>query len=262
MEMTFSLFVTEHHFTLKCFPKSDERQKIVQEKSEIYPNYFLDETFDSFGNKCVYGKAFIPHNYFAAKVSGIAEVSGENPYSFSDGKESLFKYPTKLTECGKKLESFHKSICSRDGFEGLSVFDKAEFFMSSLFRVFRYASGVTGVFTSGEEAFALCEGVCQDYAHILLSLCRKSKIPCRYVAGMMIGEGASHAWVEVFDGEKWLSLDPTHNRRTDDTYIVISRGRDAQDCSINQGVFTGGGNQKQEIFVCVEEIGDKEKQRK
>ena len=78
-------------------------------------------------------------------------------------------------------------------------------------------------------------------------------MPCKYVAGMMIGEGATHAWVEVFEDGKWLSLDPTHNRRVDDTYIVISRGRDAQDCSINQGVFTGGGSQKQEVHVCVEE---------
>ena len=126
--------------------------------------------------------------------------------------------------------------------------------MDSLFRVFRYEPGVTGVFTTAEEAFALAQGVCQDYAHILLALCRASRVPCRYVVGMMIGEGASHAWVEVFEDGFWLSLDPTHKRRTDDTYIAISRGRDAQDCSINQGVFTGGGKQSQEISVSVEEI--------
>ena len=46
-------------------------------------------------------------------------------------------------------------------------------------------------------------------------------------------------------------MDPTHNRMVDDTYIAISRGRDARDCTINQGVFTGGGSQKQEIRVVV-----------
>ena len=136
----------------------------------------------------------------------------------------------------------------------LTNFQKAEVLMNSLSENFTYVPGVTGVFTTAEEAFTLEKGVCQDYAHILLALCRKSRIPCKYVAGMMIGEGLTHAWVDVFEAGKWLSLDPTHNRRCDDTYIVFSRGRDAQDCSINQGVFTGGGKQTQEVRVFVEEI--------
>lgn len=256
MQMIFELFVTEHHFTLRCFPCDDARQKIIEERSEIFPNYFLSEEKDSFGNKCVFGKADIPHNYFSVEVTGIAEVSPENPILSSDGKESLFKYATKLTACGRRLSDFYEKLsgCLNPA---LSNFEKAEFFMDSISRVFRYETGVTGVFTTAEEAFALTQGVCQDYAHILLALCRKTKIPCRYVTGMMIGEGASHAWVEVFENGAWLSLDPTHKRRTDDTYIVISRGRDAQDCSINQGVFRWSekcGTQKQEISVFVEEI--------
>ena len=66
-----------------------------------------------------------------------------------------------------------------------------------------------------------------------------------------MGEGATHAWIEVSDGKSWIPMDPTHNRMVDDTYIAISRGRDARDCTINQGVFTGGGSQKQEIRVVV-----------
>ena len=279
MQMTFERFVTEHHFTLRCFPADDARQKIIEEKSEIFPNQFLSEERDAFGNKCVYGKAEIPHNYFSVEVSGIAEVAGENPIQSSDGKESLFKYATKLTACGRRLSDFyekitkkndmppvslsgvtlrHGSVTARQSFTELSHFQIAEFFMDSISRVFCYEAGVTGVFTTAEEAFALTKGVCQDYAHILLALCRKAKIPCRYVAGMMIGEGASHAWVEVFENGEGLSLDPTNNRRTDDTYIVISRGRDAQDCSINQGVFRWSENvgaQRQEISVEVREMG-------
>ena len=71
---------------------------------------------------------------------------------------------------------------------------------------------------------------------------------------MMLGEGATHAWIEVYADGRWIPLDPTHNRAVDDTYIKISAGRDAQDCTINQGVFMGGGKQQQEINVIVEEI--------
>ena len=106
---------------------------------------------------------------------------------------------------------------------------------------------------SAEEAAALSMGVCQDYAHILLALLRHEHIPCRYVVGMMMGEGASHAWIEVSDGEKWIALDPTNNCPVDDRYINISHGRDAKDCTINQGFFYGLPEQLQEIHVVVEE---------
>ena len=69
-----------------------------------------------------------------------------------------------------------------------------------------------------------------------------------------MGEGASHAWVEVCDGKEWIALDPTHNRLVDDNYIRISYGRDAQDCTINQGYFYGSAEQTQEIRVVVEEM--------
>lgn len=253
MQMLFELPANDHHFTLRCFPSSDGWQKICCEKVQIYPNYFICNQTDSFSNRCVYGKALLPHNYFAVETSGVAEVSGVNPLALNDGMEAVFKYPTKLTQCGGALSAFYEKLMEDPCMPGNSNFARAEFFMEHLSRTFTYVQGVTGVFTTAEEAFRLCQGVCQDYAHILLALCRKNRMPCKYVAGMMIGEGATHAWVEVFEDGKWLSLDPTHNRRVDDTYIVISRGRDAQDCSINQGVFTGGGSQKQEVHVCVEE---------
>ena len=73
---------------------------------------------------------------------------------------------------------------------------------------------------------------------------------------MMSGEGASHAWVEIFDGEKWLGLDPTNNCPVDDRYICISHGRDAKDCSMNLGYYNGSPRQVQEIHVVVEENKD------
>ena len=67
----------------------------------------------------------------------------------------------------------------------------------------------------------LGKGVCQDYSHILIALCRKYKIPARYVVGMIIGEGATHAWVEVYYDGCWYGLDPTHNKEVDDYFIKI-----------------------------------------
>ena len=108
--------------------------------------------------------------------------------------------------------------------------------------------------TTAEQAWQIGAGVCQDYAHILIALCQMEGIPARYVTGMLIGEGASHAWVEVFAGDRWYPLDPTNDCTVTDSHIKIGTGRDAGDCLINRGIMHGGGTQTQEIRVSVTEM--------
>lgn len=94
----------------------------------------------------------------------------------------------------------------------------------------------------------------QDYAHIMIALLRHAGIPARYVNGLMIGEGYTHAWVEIYTGEGWYGLDPTNNLHVDDYYIKLAHGRDYKDCILDKGRFLGIAQQKQEIYVKVEEI--------
>ena len=126
--------------------------------------------------------------------------------------------------------------------------------MGALYRDFCYTSGSTDIYTTASQAFAKGEGVCQDYAHIMITLCRILGIPARYVNGLMIGEGYSHAWVEIYTGEGWYGLDPTNNLHVDDYYIKFAHGRDYSDCILDKGLFRGITNQTQEIYVNVEEI--------
>ena len=67
----------------------------------------------------------------------------------------------------------------------------------------------------------------------------------------MTGEGATHAWLEIFAGGQWLGIDPTNNRIVDDQYIKLSEGRDAADCIIDKGVFFGNVSQSQSVLVRV-----------
>ena len=64
-------------------------------------------------------------------------------------------------------------------------------------------------------------------------------IDARYIAGLLGGEGATHAWVEVYQDGRWVGLDPTHNRLVDDSYITIAHGRDYRDCMLDIGIFSG-----------------------
>jgi transglutaminase-like putative cysteine protease len=109
-----------------------------------------------------------------------------------------------------------------------------------------YEHDITDVHTTAAQALAYQRGVCQDYAHVMVAACRLAGLPARYVSGHLIGEGGSHAWVEVFvpaeDGHAGSTVeawDPTHGRRTDDSYITIATGRDYADVAPMSGTFDG-----------------------
>lgn len=69
-------------------------------------------------------------------------------------------------------------------------------------------------------------------------MCRHVGLTARYIAGLLGGEGATHAWVEVYHNERWIGLVPTHNRMVDDNYITIAHGRDYRDCMLDIGIFS------------------------
>lgn len=107
-----------------------------------------------------------------------------------------------------------------------------------------YEHGATGIHTTAAQALALGHGVCQDYAHLMLALCRLCGLPARYVSGHLLGEGGTHAWVEVLlpapelPGKALaLALDPTHNCETDLHYITVAVGRDYYDVAPTSGTF-------------------------
>ncbi len=111
-----------------------------------------------------------------------------------------------------------------------------------VFGAMRYGSGATTVSTIAAEALKIGQGLCQDYAHIMLALCHAASIPARYVSGHMLGEGGSHAWVEALvelpeGGYKVVALDPTNQRRTTPAYITVATGRDYHDVSPTSGSY-------------------------
>ena len=118
--------------------------------------------------------------------------------------------------------------------------------MRFVHRTMTYTKGVTDVFTTASTAFRIRRGVCQDFAHIAIALGRACGIGARYASGHLLGEGATHAWVEfLIDGDGGplvLSLDPTYCSETDFRYVVIAIGRDYGDVPPTSGVFSGTGS--------------------
>jgi transglutaminase-like putative cysteine protease len=133
----------------------------------------------------------------------------------------------------------------------LSALDKAKILCAKVYEHFTYAPGETNVMTTAGEAFVAGKGVCQDYAHVLITLCRMAGMPARYVSGLFVGEGASHAWAEVWMDGLWYGIDPTHNCLADEKYLKLCVGRDYSDCPLERGVFSGWAEQTQKVFTKV-----------
>lgn len=246
--------VTEHHFVVRCLPKTSCGQKITLEKLYISSNDFCSEAEDSFKNKILYGDITEPHSEFTFEITGLAEIDSLH-LDISEEFTGIFRISTRLTEIGTEI-AFHIDRLQKQciGMKPLDTFKEINSYVNHLLR---YQQGVTDVDTTAEEACRMGAGVCQDYSHIMLAILRGMGFSARYVVGMMLGEGASHAWVEVWNDMEtsgWYGFDPTNNREADDSYIKISCGRDYKDCAVIKGMFKGTGSQEQMVWVNVEEI--------
>ena len=121
---------------------------------------------------------------------------------------------------------------------------------------FVYDPDFTHVGTKASEALRDLRGVCQDYAHVMISLCRSVHIPARYVSGYFFNDytgdenEASHAWVEIFLPHfGWKAFDPTHNREADTRYVKLASGRDYADIKPISGTFRGRGTKQMDVEV-------------
>lgn len=250
MKLDFDTQVSNHRFTVRAFPPCDDMQQVIRLQYEIAPSCFLAESRDGFGNRIVYGYEEGPHSCFSIGVSGEVQtgLSGHlmAPEAWQLG---MFRQPQGLTAAGEKLLAMAGRLPQSDDAQ-----QYAWQIMDALHAEFSYRAGVTHAKTTAEQALQSGAGVCQDYAHIMLALLRLRRIACRYVVGLMAGEGQSHAWVDVYTGSGWLPLDPTNHRAVDDSYIRFSAGRDADDCAINFGRFSGFANQTSTISAVVRDM--------
>ncbi len=111
---------------------------------------------------------------------------------------------------------------------------------------------------SAWEAYRERTGVCRDYAHLAIALCRCLNIPARYCTGYLSDAGVPPphapmdfaAWFEAYLGGQWFTFDPRNNVPRIGR-VLIARGRDAADVSITM---TFGPNKLESFRVWTEEL--------
>ena len=248
--LTFSELIKEHDFLLRCVPPDLPEQRITEFTLTIVP---MDRGgrygTDAFGNRTYKGRIPAPHMSFRYTVRGRAGRD-DSAKQREDTVLPGYKYPSRLTEPTDEMKDF---LASRP-LSGTAL-AKALAISTAVHEHFTYTPGATGVSTTAGEAFHQAKGVCQDYAHVFLSLCRLSGIPARYVSGLPEGDGVSHAWAEIWDDGYWYGVDPMRHVPVDEGYLKLSMGRDFTDCPIESGLFSGYTDQQQKVYmkVCQEQ---------
>ena len=144
------------------------------------------------------------------------------------------------------------------------VFQTAYQIMEFIYENYEYCVSTTTVGTHANEVLQNKRGVCQDFAHAAIALCRCLGIPARYVSGYfydatrdqsMRGAGASHAWLEIMvNGYGWFGLDPTNNRVVDETYVILGSGRDYADVAPVTGTYFGPSPESLQVSVEVKRL--------
>ena len=236
--------IEDLHQVLVLIPPDALRgQRLLTHELKVTPVARPRYSTDSFGNRLC--QILLP------RVDGMLEfevmlrverspVPGV-PLS-SPGEAHIYTLPSPLTEASSALREIAASLAA----PASSPLQLAERINAWVLQRLTYRAGTTDVRSTAADAFDRGEGVCQDYAHLMVALCRLAGLPARYVSGHLLGEGAMHAWTQVLlppdDGPEssalWQSFDPTHGRRAELPYICIAVGRDYGDVSPTRGSFT------------------------
>ncbi len=239
--------VERHSFRLRYLPMACSWQRPDSVCLELSPVVNIHMSTDSQGNGLQWGEIIEPHDSFTIKSSGI--VTQTASYREFGTPAPIYTIATALTGSCEEMMKFYGNPVA-----GRGVFDTASHIMSRTHELIEYVPGATDWRDSALTSWKKRKGVCQDMAHIMIAVCRKLGIASRYVAGLIEGEGQTHAWVEVSDGCLWLPFDPTHDRRPEQGYMKISHGRDASDCATVRGHFFSLTTESMDVECKLEKI--------
>ena len=251
-------------------PRGDGRQRLLNFGVATDPSANLNAETDAFGNTRHVLNIHREHAALTITASCTIEVEPPKPLPATLGADAWtdihalredFVYwdytrPSALTGPSPALTSFVDRLDIRAGGDPLESLLRLS---DTLHCAFAYSPGSTSVISTIDHILETGQGVCQDYAHVMIAIARCWGIPTRYVSGYLhvTGNGGqqvpatlSHAWVECrLAGLGWIGFDPTNQSLADQRYVRVALGRDYQDVSPTRGVFRGGGESRLDVNV-------------
>ncbi|MBL9117031.1 MAG: transglutaminase family protein [Verrucomicrobiaceae bacterium] len=266
--------VTDSHNEVRLRPATEDPRRLHFFLLKVHPPKRLRHRRDDFFN---YVQWFdIPEPHTELIIEATSHVVTTSPYTegrplgcnfwqYKEDEASDMLHPFLSGSEYVSIENdvWRLAIDARE--DRQDVFESAEAIMNFIHSGWSYTPHATHAQTHMNEVLADRRGVCQDFAHVMLGMCRTQGIPARYVSGYLYngpmghlrGAMASHAWCEVWlPGRGWYGLDPTNNTLADERYVKIATGRDYADAAPIRGSFSGphGATSVLEVKVEVEEM--------
>lgn len=255
-------------------PRNGGRQNVHWTDLRVEPapgRYFSRK--DYFGNETTFFAVHEAHSRMAIAAESVVEVrpapavdTGASP-AWEQVKEVIRTRRDRDTLDAFQYVFPSKYVKTGADFSGLALpsFPAGRPFLSAvqdlssrIHAQFRYAPRTTTVGTPVEETLRERHGVCQDFAHVMISSLRSLGLPARYVSGYLrsgrdtVGAEGSHAWVSVYCPKTgWFDIDPTNDVVPGEGHITLAYGRDYGDVTPVAGIAVGGGDQEIEVTVGV-----------
>jgi transglutaminase-like putative cysteine protease len=262
----YSQPVKESLNQIKIHPLICATQEILQHDLIISHHPDLHLFTDYWGNRTAIFTITEPHKSLAIESKLIVRtIEQQTPEAFTiaatepiiPGNDLLLTELSLPEQISRQKEII--GICDAISKECNNHIEIIEACNRYIYDHFQYIKGITDYETTVDEILEHKSGVCQDFAHVLLQILRTLNIPSKYVSGYicpnkngMRGEGATHAWVEVWiPGYGWTGIDPTNNVWVKDNHVKLSTGRNFYDCSPAKGTFKGGAKQQLSVYVSV-----------
>ena len=273
----YSAHVSESLMEARMQPRSDGPQRCLSFQLMVQPKARVQFYRDYQGNMVHHFDVPGRHKQLSIVADALVDVQPAPalPGSLSQGAwddldqmiaagdyiEMLM--PSQFGQSTELLEEFAHEL-SVESIEKVRERDPLEFVLNlnaQLYRKIAYVPKSTRVDSPIDHALESRQGVCQDFAHIMIGLTRRIGIPSRYVSGYLFhkagdktrsAEGATHAWVEtLLPGLGWVGLDPTNNVLAGERHVRTSVGRDYADVPPTKGVFKGSAESQLLVSVQV-----------
>lgn len=243
---------------LRLTPRADAHQRVVD--WQISTPGKQTAFIDAFGNPSQSHVMAAPRKELDLIVHGTVDiqplVSGAlGPEEAGLGVPNItYLLPTTLTEGFAALDALAKATLPG----GIQTEWDALALAKMVCQALPYAAGSTDVTSTAQQAFELGSGVCQDHAHVMIAACRALGVSARYVSGYVdpgsSRAGASHAWVDLWLHDRWVSIDVTNEVFASHYHCRLAIGRDYLDACPVRGVRDGGHTEQLEVSVTVQTL--------
>jgi len=268
---------SEAYVEARLTPPEGVTQRILAHELLFDPASPLSSYTDYFGNTVSFHSMIKRHAHLTVKnrltvetaapvrpVEPLELTVGEARQIFASMATDVFDYTRASAAVTMTEESnaWARRLMRSD----LPLGDALEGLNRAIHQEFKYSQGATDNWTPLGEIWKARAGVCQDFAHVMLSVLRTAGLPARYVCGYietdppkdsrrLVGASATHAWVQAMvPGKEWVALDPTNNQWCGERHVAVSFGRDFADAAPLRGTFKGTGGQSMSVKVTMKRL--------